>query len=512
MGNWTSTDQAKGKRSNLPITEEEWNKHEGNNYVIFPHYLEDADDAGDRSGDEGNGRPRRGPRWSHIEAVLQRKIEDVDQFEKALADLACREVHCFFFQEFYSKPSDEAKRFFDVILPTIQRLALRLPELFPVDQRVPLLLQQRNDKVVLTQEQCACLLACSFMGALWIGPIFYAKQAFHEFDVQMLFVATFGPGVGKLQSVLHYFDRLSESIPPGKVTFRRQVLGKRDVPNWAKSTRPIRPIKVDPRGKIEDADTPFHADFANKYIGGGVLSRGCVQEEILFVLKPECLVSMLLCPVMEDNEVIFIHGAERFSDYQGYARTLTFGGDYVDTKRTEEGDIDNVIVAVDAIVAWGDIQWLPASLLRDLNKMYCSCWDPTNAIPGHPLATGNWGCGAFGGDKSLKAVQQMMAASQAERDMEYFTFGEKYAGRTLEDWLLELNRFVVEHNLSVGDLYKVITGGHGANVFEAIFKHGGARNAASDNEPDNNNDDEDETDEGGEDNEEEEQQPQQQQQ
>jgi hypothetical protein len=30
-------------------------------------------------------------------------------------------------------------------------------------------------------------------------------------DVQMLFVSTFGPGVGKLQSVLHYFDRLSES-------------------------------------------------------------------------------------------------------------------------------------------------------------------------------------------------------------------------------------------------------------------------------------------------------------
>ncbi len=57
---------------------------------------------------------------------------------------------------------------------------------------------------------------------------------------------------------------------------------------------------------------------------------------------------------------------------------------------------------------------------------------------------------AFGGDKSLKAVQQMMAASQAERDLEYFTFGEKYAGRTLEDWLLELNRFVVEHNLTVG--------------------------------------------------------------
>jgi hypothetical protein len=73
------------------------------------------------------------------------------------------------------------------------------------------------------------------MGSLWISPIFYAKQAFHgnknnlflifynkmgrthgplfsaDFDLQMLFVATFGPGVGKLQCVLHYFDRLSES-------------------------------------------------------------------------------------------------------------------------------------------------------------------------------------------------------------------------------------------------------------------------------------------------------------
>jgi poly(ADP-ribose) glycohydrolase len=110
---------------------------------------------------------------------------------------------------------------------------------------------------------------------------------------------------------------------------------------------------------------------------------------------------------------------------------------------------------------------------RDLNKMYCSCWDPTNSIPGHPLATGNWGCGgtsslrlsfalrfrsfcltstiaAFGGDKSLKAVQQMMSASEAERDLVYFTFGEKYAGRTLEEWLLDLNRFVVEHNITVG--------------------------------------------------------------
>jgi poly(ADP-ribose) glycohydrolase len=36
-------------------------------------------------------------------------------------------------------------------------------------------------------------------------------------------------------------------------------------------------------------------DFANKEIGGGVLGNGAVQEEILFLLFPEAIVSKLLC-------------------------------------------------------------------------------------------------------------------------------------------------------------------------------------------------------------------------
>lgn len=36
-------------------------------------------------------------------------------------------------------------------------------------------------------------------------------------------------------------------------------------------------------------------DFANKSLGGGVLGNGAVQEEILFVIFPECLVSKIIC-------------------------------------------------------------------------------------------------------------------------------------------------------------------------------------------------------------------------
>lgn len=40
------------------------------------------------------------------------------------------------------------------------------------------------------------------------------------------------------------------------------------------------------------------------------------------------------------------------------------------------------------------------------------------------IASGKWGCGAFNGDPILKAVIQLLAASEAGRDLVYFTFGD----------------------------------------------------------------------------------------
>ena len=41
------------------------------------------------------------------------------------------------------------------------------------------------------------------------------------------------------------------------------------------------------------------------------------------------------------------------------------------------------------------------------------------------VATGNWGCGVFGGDPELKAMIQLLAASAANRNVMYFAFGDK---------------------------------------------------------------------------------------
>lgn len=53
------------------------------------------------------------------------------------------------------------------------------------------------------------------------------------------------------------------------------------------------------------------------------------QEEIRFVICPELIVGMLICPAMRADESIQIVGAERYSKYTGWAsppnpKTLKF--------------------------------------------------------------------------------------------------------------------------------------------------------------------------------------------
>lgn len=40
----------------------------------------------------------------------------------------------------------------------------------------------------------------------------------------------------------------------------------------------------------------------------GVLHAGCVQEEIRFCISPECLVSLLVCDRMAEDEAILLVG------------------------------------------------------------------------------------------------------------------------------------------------------------------------------------------------------------
>lgn len=72
-----------------------------------------------------------------------------------------------------------------------------------------------------------------------------------------------------------------------------------------------------------------------------------------------------------------------------------------------------------------------------------------NYGPHAPVATGNWGCGAFRGNAKLKTLLQLMACSAAGRDMVYFTFGDV----TLRDELYQMSQFLAANEVTVSEYF-----------------------------------------------------------
>ena len=142
-------------------------------------------------------------------------------------------------------------------------------------------------------------------------------------------------------------------------------------------------------------------------------------------------------------------------------------------------------------------QFSSGAIERELNKAYVGFLgtldgardgardgEPTGAVavaPLPPIVTGNWGCGAFGGDLQLKAMIQWMAASLAGRVcVHYLTFGDERLAAGLD----AVTRRLRALNCSVGTLASTLCkfkprdypsphpgqAGHYADVFGYLHK------------------------------------------
>jgi len=106
-----------------------------------------------------------------------------------------------------------------------------------------------------------------------------------------------------------------------------------------------------------------------------------------------------------------------------------------------------------------------SSLDRELNKAYIAFTANTD---GKPIATGHWGCGAFGGNHQRKAVLQLIAAAEAGVDLEYTTYGTRHI-----NGFKEFYDKMTKNNITVGQLYKALKNNLGwgrGNIFETIAK------------------------------------------
>uniref|UniRef100_A0A3Q2W6T5 poly(ADP-ribose) glycohydrolase n=1 Tax=Haplochromis burtoni TaxID=8153 RepID=A0A3Q2W6T5_HAPBU len=320
---------------------------------------------------------------------------------------------------------------------------------------IPLLKAGMNHSITMSQEQVACLLANAFFCTF---PRRNSRKAeysnYPDINFFRLFEGSSAKKTEKLKTLMCYFKSVTEKMPTGLVTFTRKSLNK--PPNWKSSQTPLTKLHITCEGTIEDDGYGMlQVDFANRFVGGGVTGSGLVQEEIRFLINPELIVSRLFTEALDHNECLIITGTQQYSKYTGYAQTYQWGGSRLDTTPSDGWQRRcTTIVAIDALQFKNFLeQFQPDRLNRELNKAYCGFACPEEKSQNlSAVATGNWGCGVFGGDTRLKALLQMLAAAEAGRDVAYFTFGDSQLMTDVHN----MHSFLIQKNISVGKAYDLL--------------------------------------------------------
>ena len=137
----------------------------------------------------------------------------------------------------------------------------------------------RECEVVLTRRQACCLLCLAFFNC------FEPQQgSYNQFTLSgFLSSAPSKSQKSKLLCLLNYFECVRSAEEAGNEEFLSMCVsvsrhhGNAGEAMWRGCERPLLPFESLDHGVIENAHGCLQVDFANAYIGGGVLRKGCVQ-------------------------------------------------------------------------------------------------------------------------------------------------------------------------------------------------------------------------------------------
>lgn len=398
--------------------------------------------------------PHQNPQlWQQIrpvfEAFAHKKTKNFGDFFKGLNFLMSFSIkHPSYdnLETFFTLfPESERIRFFEEVLPCLGKIALQIEILFK--EPLKRLVVGQQDKLELSKQKVSCLVVHMFFCTVFQenSDNIYDEDKKKEQTLNLYwnFSKVFYCGekntsknktkLEKIKCVYNYFKRLNDLIDL-KITYIRVCSPFRNEFSLISSTKPLKKVFIHDQNFIENyIKNTIQLDFANKYLGGGVLNHGLVQEEIRYCINPELFPTMLIFDVLKDNEAAIMIGTEQYNSYTGYAESFKFTGDFKDPADTINNDPyyrDIVILAIDAHKYYDPFrQFEKKEVLREINKSLIG-FIGDGKYPDNPekraIATGRWGCGAFKGNSQLKFLIQWATCSEADRDMHFYRSGDKY--------------------------------------------------------------------------------------
>eukprot|EP00397_Hematodinium_sp_SG-2012_P035883 GEMP01038673.1.p1 GENE.GEMP01038673.1~~GEMP01038673.1.p1 ORF type:complete len:415 (+),score=70.19 GEMP01038673.1:202-1446(+) len=218
-----------------------------------------------------------------------------------------------------------------------------------------------------------------------------------------------------------HYAKYAKNTPGHKITIERH----RCVDMGLNNTNARIPIPRFREGNYDDKCMAV-VDFANEIIGGGFLTKGFVQEEVMTIQHFD--MAMMLAkqfsvgaPVrMHPAEAIIIKGAGLWClfDYYGkvppdWAKKTKV---HTDPKRGPD------IIALDCIEAKETfLKYSQTHLLWLLRKAYVGF----QAVQATTIATGHWGGGIFKNNKNVVFCIQFIAAALANKSLRFYAFGQQ---------------------------------------------------------------------------------------
>ncbi len=161
---------------------------------------------------------------------------------------------------------------------------------------------------------------------------------------------------------------------------------------------------------IKSDDTAF-VIFANKRLGGLVLTSGCAQEEIAYMQYPELLYLKIKQMELGDDDVVYMSNLKKYNALCGY------GFDVEQDTNGTTGTTQNFIL-MDAIQYQNKKdQFIISNVKQEIKK----CMIAFSNVPNKNIITSNWGCGAFKGDPYVKYMIQMYCAKASNKSLWYFS-------------------------------------------------------------------------------------------